>query len=318
MIFLPAKDTVNVTNGTVFALYRRNTYFREINCVARVEPMKAISDIATNVVRNDKGLWVARSQRAVSYPDEGNEACLAIEDRSYWFSHRNKVIVHLVQTFPPDGALFDVGGGNGYVSMALQQAGIQAIVVEPGPDGALNAKKRGLPVIHSTLQDAGFKKESVAAFGLFDVLEHIERDRAFLETLHACLVEDGLLYLTVPAFNALWSFNDERGGHFRRYTTRLLDSKLTSAGFTVRYCSYFFAGLVPAILVFRSIPSRLRLRRSHSRVRTKREHTKPSGVAGRLWERYLTLELNRMKEGKRIPLGSSCIAVAQKRNLVNR
>ena len=70
-----------------------------------------------------------------------------------------------MQAFRPKGAIFDVGGGNGYVAMALQRSGIDAVVVEPGP-GALNAKQRGLRlVIQSTLEDAGFKNESITAFG---------------------------------------------------------------------------------------------------------------------------------------------------------
>ena len=278
--------------------------------------MNTLSDIATNLVQNDQGLWVARNQSEVAYPAEWHEACFAVEDRSFWFEHRNHVIVRLVKAFPPDGALFDVGGGNGYVSMALQQSGIDAVVVEPGADGAWHAMQRGVPVvIRSTLEDAGFKDASVAAFGLFDVLEHIEQDRAFLQRLSACLVKGGWLYLTVPAYNVLWSVDDDVAEHFRRYTTRTLAERLTAAGFAVRYCSYFFSFLVPAVLVFRAIPSRLRLRRravAASAANTEREHATPSGVAGRFLQRCRAFELRRIAQKKRIPTGSSCVAVAQK------
>lgn len=178
--------------------------------------MTAIAKFATNLIRNDDGLWVARDQSEVSYPDDGNETRLAVEDSSFWFNHRNDIIVSLVQAFRPKGAIFDVGGGNGYVAMALQMSGIDAVVVEPGP-GALNAKQRGLRlVIQSTLEDAGFKNESITAFGLFDVLEHINLDLEFLQTLYAYLTQGGYLYLTVPAYSALWSNEDD---HARQLQT---------------------------------------------------------------------------------------------------
>ena len=40
---------------------------------------------------------------AISYPEEGNEACFQIEDQSFWFRHRNDCIRELVRHFPPRG-----------------------------------------------------------------------------------------------------------------------------------------------------------------------------------------------------------------------
>lgn len=275
--------------------------------------MDTLAGIADNLVQNADGLWVTRDQRAISYPAEGNETCFAIEEGSFWFNHRNKVIVRLIEAFPPHGPVFDVGGGNGYVSMAIRQAGFETVVIEPGPDGARNAMRRGLPVVvRSTLEDAGFRPASVAAFGLFDVLEHVEADRAFLDRLYTHLQPGGLLFLTVPAFPLLWSYDDEYAGHYRRYTTASLARCLREAGFAVPYVSYFFFVLAPALLLFRALPSRLGLRRSISAEETERDHRPPSGLAGRLLEQGLALELGRIAQGKRIPLGSSCIAVAQK------
>lgn len=275
--------------------------------------MNEIREITTNLTQNEDGLWVALDQRDVSYPEEGNELYCEVEDSSFWFNHRNNVITSLVSTFSPDGAVFDIGGGNGYVAMALQRSGIDCVVVEPGPSGARNAKQRGLNVvIQSTLEDAEFKSESIAAFGLFDVLEHIENDSEFLQTLHGHLVPKGYLYLTVPAYNILWSVDDDHAGHYRRYTTGTLTKKLESAGFTLRYCSYFFWFLAPAVFLLRSIPSRLRIRHSISKVTTKREHSTRKGIVGSVLDLCLALELKRIEERKKMPAGSSCIAVAQK------
>ncbi len=164
-------------------------------------------------------------------------------------------------------------------------------------------------MIQSSLEYAGFKSESIAAIGLFDVLEHIQDDAGFLRTLYGCLLPQGKLYVTVPAFSAFWSFDDQYAGHFRRYTTRSLRTTLQSGGFELMYLTYFFWLLVPAVFLFRSVPSRLRVRRSISEEITKREHATPDGRFGSILDPCLAVELRRIEKGKAM---TSCIAVAQK------
>jgi len=147
--------------------------------------MVDFSRIASNLEQSENGIWVASSQRGVSYPEDGNETRFAIEDASYWFNHRNNVITHLVSRFSPSTVFFDIGGGNGCVSNALQSAGNEVVLVEPGSVGALNAKKRGVrTVAQSTLEDAGFEHGSLSSVGLFDVVEHIEDDAEFLQRVY--------------------------------------------------------------------------------------------------------------------------------------
>jgi SAM-dependent methyltransferase len=152
-----------------------------------------------------EGLWQPRSIGHVSYPGDGNEACFQVEDRSYWFRHRNACILATVQRHSPGGPIYDVGGGNGFVSQALQAAGHEVVLVEPGP-GALNGRRRGIrTVVRSTLADAAFEPGSIDAVGIFDVVEHVENDVAFLAMIHDVLKPRGLVYCTVPASPWLWS-----------------------------------------------------------------------------------------------------------------
>lgn len=60
----------------------------------------------------EDGIFYASAGEAISYPDEGNEACFEVEDQSFWFRHRNDCIRELVRNFPPRGRgpIFDVGG----------------------------------------------------------------------------------------------------------------------------------------------------------------------------------------------------------------
>ena len=195
---------------------------------------------------SEDGIYYASESEAISYPEEGNEACFEVEDQSFWFRHRNDCIRELVRNFPPKekGPIFDVGGGNGFVAKGLMDAGWDVVLVEPGPSGARNAKKRGLEhVICGTTHSAGFKNSTLPAIGVFDVVEHIEDDLGFLLHLRDLLKPGGMLYLTVPAYKFLWSHEDVNAGHFRRYTLASMKMKLLEAGLEPIFETYIFGFL---------------------------------------------------------------------------
>ncbi|HVH78374.1 MAG TPA: class I SAM-dependent methyltransferase, partial [Stellaceae bacterium] len=186
----------------------------------------------SGLIQDGDGIWQCTTRSPVSYPVEGNRHRLRVEDQSYWFCHRNFCIVEAVRRFPPRGPLVDVGGGNGFVTLGLQQAGYEAALVEPDPHGAAAARARGIEhVICGAFQDVGFAEGSVDALGLFDVLEHIEDDFGALRTFHRCLGPGGRLYLTVPAYQWLASDRDRALGHFRRYSLKSLRALVAQAGF---------------------------------------------------------------------------------------
>ena len=67
---------------------------------------------------------------------------LELEDFSFWFKHRSNRIIELVKKLSVNEIFFDVGGGNGFVSLGLQQGGINVALLEPGVSGVINAKKK--------------------------------------------------------------------------------------------------------------------------------------------------------------------------------
>lgn len=235
----------------------------------------------------------------ISYPDGGHETCLEIEEESFWFAHRNRAILAMVQRFPAGaGPIFDVGAGNGYVAAALERAGYDVVAIEPSRSGAANAAARVAKVVCGSLPSEEFRFASAGAIGLFDVIEHVEDDEAFLRALAPYLTSGGRLYITVPAYQWLWSSEDAIAGHYRRYTQRTLRETLRRAGFVVEFQSYIFWCLPLAILLFR------KWRRGNSLARTRRQHR----IAGA--EELFSFELSRIARGASIPFGGSCVAVA--------
>lgn len=217
-----------------------------------------LPSIAANLEQTPEQIWRSKSPSPVSYPDWGNDACFQVEDVSFWFRHRNACILEAMKQYPPPGPVFDIGGGNGFVAKGMQDAGFDVVLVEPGAAGSRNAKQRGIKnVVCAGLQDAGFVPTSIAAAGLFDVIEHIADDRKFLEIIATYLWRSGRVYITVPAYPSLWSGEDVDAGHFRRYSRQALRNVLKEAGFAVEFLTGFFQFLPPAILAARVLPYRL-------------------------------------------------------------
>ena len=73
-----------------------------------------------NLSLSKEGLWISPRVSAVSYPEEGNEDYFQIEEKSFWFQHRNQCLGKVMKRYPPEGLLFDIGGGNGFVSKGLE------------------------------------------------------------------------------------------------------------------------------------------------------------------------------------------------------
>ena len=272
--------------------------------------LKAVADRLREV---EPGYWVATAPEPISYPEHGHGSCFELEDASFWFRHRNACVAAIAERYPPDGFIVDIGGGNGYVSLGLQRAGFETLLVEPGETGARNAYDRGLrPVAQASWESAGFLPESIAAAGLFDVVEHVSDDSEFLAAVHSALRSGGRLYLTVPAFPWLWSSEDVEAGHFRRYTRSSVTSLLEDSGFLVEFASYLFWMLPLPIFVKRSLAGKLGARERNRRDVTQREHQAPKGVGGAILDRLLLLELERIRQGAGMPFGSSVLVVARK------
>lgn len=222
------------------------------------------------------------------------------------------MIVEIASRFHRRGIFLDIGGGNGYVAKALISAGIHCALIEPGLDGAIAARARGVdPVICAPLEDAGLPSGCAASAGLFDVLEHIEDEAPALNLVHSTLEPSGRLFLTVPAYQFLWSSEDDVAGHFRRYTIPRLRRVLAGGNFQIEFSSYFFTPLPPFIYFSRTIPTRLGVRRAENQETAGSEHA-PGGPAAWVMGRMLDLELRHLQAGRRCLFGGSCICVAVK------
>jgi SAM-dependent methyltransferase len=276
-----------------------------------------LAQISRNLEQTAEGGWRSKSHSAVSYPEWGNQGCFDVEDSSFWFRHRNACILEALRQYPPPGPLFDIGGGNGFVAKAMQDVGLEVVLVEPGAVGAVNARQRGIEhVVLATLEDAGFVPGSLPAVGLFDVVEHMEDDHKFLQTIHTHLASQGRVYLTVPAYQALWSEADVVAGHHRRYSRHALRELIERSDLKVEFATGFFQFLPPAILAMRVIPYRLgwkvRPEPQDGDTKMASQHKVKSERIGRILNRMQQRELAGIRARRQNKFGASWLLVAQK------
>jgi SAM-dependent methyltransferase len=141
--------------------------------------------------------------------------------------------------------VLDFGAGNGRFASALREKEVEVHAVEPDPDLGRKIAASGVPTYES-LEAAG--EQCFSGVYTINVLEHLENDRAFLDGFHRCLKPGGRLFVYVPAFPVLFSANDTRVGHVRRYGKATLVGRIRDAGFAIEHVSFvdslgFFAGL---------------------------------------------------------------------------
>lgn len=273
--------------------------------------MRSVLEQSALVLGAD-GIWRAPSPgRTIDYPDEGNAFCFPIEDHSFWFRHRNHVILDRVAAHRLDGPFLDVGAGNGFVTRDLQAQGVDAVAIEPGTQGCLNARSRGIAqVACATLEEAALPDASVAAVGLFDVLEHIDDDGGVLRRVRRLLRPGGRVYLTVPAYGWLWSTEDELAGHHRRYTVATAERVFVAAGLRPVFSTYLFAAFPAPLFLVRRVPYLCGVR-SQPDPETIRQHLQPKeNVVTRLIDRMLTLERRHVARGGRLAFGTSVLVEA--------
>lgn len=277
--------------------------------------MVDIQSISTGLKLGQEGIWYASDSENISYPPDGNEACFSVEDVSFWFRHRNNCIVSVINSYPPinNEMIFDIGGGNGFVSLGLADAGFDVALVEPGHAGAYNAKKRGIEnVICATTNTAKFKRHSLPAVGLFDVIEHIEDDLAFLKSVKELVKKGGSLYATVPSYSFLWSEEDVIAGHYRRYTLSDISEVLQSAGFHIEYSSYIFRFLPLPVFLLRTLPFKIGLSKgARKSSNTSRDHAASGGIARKIFDSILKSEIENLDKKKPMAFGGSCLVVAK-------
>lgn len=163
--------------------------------------------------------------------------------------------------------VWDIGGGSGFFSKALINAGMteQAVSIDTGYTENSTENLEG-----GTLHFQKSKPQGNPDLIIFmDVLEHVDDDVGLITEYASHLDEDGIILITVPAFKLLWSDHDDFLEHKRRYSRALLEQTIEKANFDILELRFFYGLLFPIaapIRIMRRHLSSARKRPAHSHL----------------------------------------------------
>ena len=173
------------------------------------------------------------------------------EEWYWWHRARQSIVTRLLRRFAGGvrGHVLDVGCGAGATSLALRAHG-RVLGVDFGRAAVEEARERHLEVAQMDATRLAIRERSADIAVALDVLEHLNDDLGAARELLRALRPGGVLLVTVPAYQWLWSSHDVALGHRRRYRRDSLRAVLERAGFEVELCSYIMvAALPPAALL---------------------------------------------------------------------
>ena len=231
----------------------------------------------------------------------------SIEQDHFWFLGRRKLVLSLMRKLikHQQTTLLDVGCGTGYnlkhwKAFSKDVFGLDRLSGDIGPEIMAGISPN---MVKSDVCALPVKSDSTDVVVALDVLEHVQ-DGKMLAEVNRCLVDEGLLFITVPAMQWLWSDRDESAGHLRRYNKQTLRPVIEKAGFEILYMSYYQCLLFPLVAL-----ARIMGRTGKSTTKTEEN---PGKKANALLGLVTQFEVSVSALGFRFPWGSSLVAVMRK------
>jgi SAM-dependent methyltransferase len=178
-----------------------------------------------------------------------------LDQRHWWYRARREVIAALIRRSvspPAEARILEIGCGTGHNLAMLGEFG-HVDALELDDEARSFAERRlGRSVMSAPLPElAGVADKQYDLIGAFDVIEHIDGDRAAVASISAKLKPGGKFVITVPAHQWMWSAHDVVNHHKRRYSKRRLRQLIESSPLRLERIGYFNSLLFPAAVAER-------------------------------------------------------------------
>ena len=175
-----------------------------------------------------------------------------LETTHFWFHGRREIFFDLLAraglSDRRDLNILEIGCGAGGMLEPLSRFG-NVVGLDFSLDAMEYCKSRGFPrVATGSGTELPFADDTFDLVALFDVIEHIEDETKALQEVGRVLKPGGKVFISVPAYQFLYSNNDRAVHHLRRYTSKRLRKVIESSGLRIDKVTYFNTFLFPLIL----------------------------------------------------------------------
>jgi 2-polyprenyl-3-methyl-5-hydroxy-6-metoxy-1,4-benzoquinol methylase len=196
-----------------------------------------------------------------NFDSDAFETLRSLQAGHFWYMGRRRFIHYAVKRFVP--ALkearqqklraIDLGGGcggwAGFLAAEEKELFSEVALADSSTD-ALSMAETYLPSTVNRYQidlmDLPWTQRWDTAF-LLDVLEHLDDDVGALKQVVKGMTPGGLIFVTMPAFEFLRSYNDDLAKHKRRYTKQGIRDLAAACNLKLvdtRYFNFFLSPLV--------------------------------------------------------------------------
>jgi len=172
----------------------------------------------------------------------------------WWFTGRAVILERLLASLalPQAARILEIGCGAGANFPVLRAFGSVAAVEQDAFSRDQARARHGADVLPGSLpDDLPYADRRFDLVCLFDVLEHVERDEDALRAARKRLAPDGVMIVTVPAYQWLYSAHDRSSHHLRRYTARQLEKIAEAASLRAVRLGYYNTLLFPLAAIGR-------------------------------------------------------------------
>ncbi len=167
--------------------------------------------------------------------------------RHPWELARLQILKYLVrQNRIPTTHILDVGSGDAFVARQMKEEfkGTVTAVDHHYTETFIQQEKKTGIRFTAHLDDV--KDEKIDLVLLMDVIEHVEHPDALLTSIRQLpgVSATTVFFITVPAYQSLFTQHDVFLGHYRRYNINTLKNDCLSGGLEWKQGGYFFTSLL--------------------------------------------------------------------------
>ena len=179
-----------------------------------------------------------------------------LDDRHWWYRARREIIADLIRReaqLPRNPQILEIGCGTGHNLAMLSGFGHVDGLELDDEARALSEKRLGREIMRAPLPElAEVPDAHYDLIGAFDVIEHIDDDRASLASIAAKLKAGGKFIMTVPAHQWMWTAHDVANHHKRRYSKSGLRALINGSPMRLEKVGYFNSLLFPVAVAERA------------------------------------------------------------------